>query len=138
MLQALRYVEAESHSSWEVRTEAGFARCPDLGEFLQTQRLFELAVMAHAQSGRWKAFVDLPPKIGEVLRLKANLVLDIPAGLWCVFAVRWGNIIDLHRIGADEDGHPCVTHRGVMVLLEEMQQFVPLSFNIYEDAITDE
>ena len=41
-------------------------------------------------------------------------------------------------IGANEDGDPCVTHRRVTVTLQELERFVPMGLNIFEEETAEE
>ncbi|MCW3053279.1 MAG: hypothetical protein JWN14_2449, partial [Chthonomonadales bacterium] len=58
---------------------------------------------------------------GDIYQLLDDLG-DISAGLWVVVEV--GMMITLSRLGENEDGDLCTTHRLVKVTRDELQQFV--------------
>jgi hypothetical protein len=63
----------------------------------------------------------LAVKPGDVYQLLDDIG-EIPAGLWVVVDVSM--MIRLSRMGEDEDGNLCTTHRLVRVTRDEMEQFV--------------
>lgn len=68
---------------------------------------------------------------GDVLQLPDTLG-ELRAGYWVIVELAW--MITLHRLGTNEDGEPCVTHREGKVTFEELSRFVPTGLNVYQSA----
>lgn len=64
---------------------------------------------------------------GDVYQLLDNLG-EIPAGLWAVVDIAM--MITLSRLGEDEDGSLCTTHRRVKVTRDEMERLSRVDMSI--------